>query len=442
MPDDDTIEKGQAMKFAATLCVALGLLGAKDRLIADDLSRKASFHTAEQLFRQGKFEEAEYRFAQLEKDVSFRYDASLYLGALALYRNDLDTAEQRLQGALKIAPDSKQVKRVLINVYYRGDNFAKAAPLYRAIGDDTAAAKFESFKDLKPYEISGNADVTHVRFVVSDPLPLIEAKLNGRSVNFLIDTGAAELYIDPDVAKKAKVPQFGSMTRKGYAGGRKATTGVGRVDSVTLGKITIRNVPVQILGTRRFSAAAHGKRVDGVLGICLLSHFLTTFDYPKGELVLRPKRPDQPRPFEDLVKNGQGQAMPFWMAGDHFIVTWGKVNRSPPLLFFVDTGLAGGGFVCPATTLKDAGIKAPQGSEVEGIGGGGTLRAVEFKVPYLSLGGVEARDIQSYLGVFPPTLEYGEGFRIAGIVSHEFFRPYSLTFDFRGMRLFVTKGPN
>jgi hypothetical protein len=427
------------MRLVTLLCVSIALLGPDSRLIADDLARKASFHAAQELFREGKFEEAENRFAQLEKDISFRYDAALYLGALALYRNDLDMAEQRLQTALKVVPDSKQVKRVLINVYYRGDNFAKAAPLYRAIGDETAAKKSESFKDLKPYEIAANADVTHVRFVVSDPLPLIEAKLNGRPVNFLIDTGAAELYIDPDVAKKAKVALFGSTTRKGYAGGQKATTGAGRVDSVTLGHTTIRNVPVQILGTRRFSGAAQGKRVDGVLGICLLSHFLTTFDYPKGELVLRPKKQDQVRQFEELVKNGQGTAMPFWMAGDHFIVTWGKVYQSQPLLFFVDTGLAGGGFVCPSSTLKDAGIKVPQGSEVEGIGGGGALKAVEFTVPYLSLGGVDARDIQSFLGVFPPTLEYGEGFRIAGIVSHAFFRPYSLTFDFQGMRLFLTK---
>jgi predicted aspartyl protease len=354
----------------------------------------------------------------------------------------LEAAERHLQDALKIVPDSKQVKRILINVYYRGDKFTQAAPLYHAIGEETASKKFESFSRLKPYEISGNVDATHVRFISTDPLPLIAAKLNGRPVNFVIDTGAAELYIDPEVAKKAKVPQFGSVTRKGYAGGLKATTGQGRVDSIVLGNTTIRNIPVQILNTRRFAGAVQGKRVDGVLGTSLLSHFVWTLDFPKGELVLRPKTQDQVRPFEELVKKGQGTAMPFWMAGDHFIVTWGKVYQSQPLLFFVDTGLAGGGFVCPSSTLKDAGIKVPQGSEVQGIGGGGTLNAIPFTVPYLSLGGIEAHDVQAFLGVFPPTLEYGEGFRIAGLVSHEFFRPYALTFDFQGMRLFVTKNGN
>jgi predicted aspartyl protease len=430
------------MRFLIILCVSILLLGSNCHLVADDAARKASLKEAEGLFREGKFEEAEYRFAALEKDISFRYESALYLGAIALYRNDLDAAERHLQDALKIVPDSKQVKRLLLSVYYRGDKFTQAAPLYHAIGEETSSKKFESFNGLKPYEISGNVDATHIRFVSTDPLPLIEAKLNGRPVNLVIDTGAAELYIDPDVAKKAKVPQFGSVTRKGYAGGLKATTGQGRVNSVTLGKTTIRNIPVQILNTRRFSGAVQGKRVDGVLGTSPLSHFLWTLDFPKGELVLRPKTKDQVRPFEELVKKGQGTSMPFWMAGDHFIVTWGKVYQSQPLLFFVDTGLAGGGFVCPSSTLKDAGIKVPQGSEVEGIGGGGTLKAVPFTVPYLSLGGVEAHDIQAFLGVFPPTLEYGEGFRIAGLVSHEFFRPYALTFDFQGMRLFVTRDRN
>jgi Aspartyl protease len=427
------------VRLFTTFCSVCASLGVISAARADDLAQKASLNAAKQLFREGKFEEAEYRFAQLEKDVSYRYEGCLYLGAIALYRNDLETAENRLETALKLVPDSKQIKRLLVTAYYRGDKFVEAAPLFRAIGDEVAAKKLESFKGLKPYKISAKEEVTRVPFINTDPLPLIQAKVNGKPVNLLIDTGAAELYLDPEIVKKAEVHRFGETTRKGYAGGQKAKTGQGRVNALTLGRTTVRNLPCQILNTRKFSAAAQGKRVDGVLGTSLLSHFLSTLDYPKGELILRQKTKDQLRQFEEQSKTGQLTVLPFWMAGDHFLVTWGKVHHSPPLLFFVDTGLAGGGFVCPPSTLKDAGISIPQGSEVEGVGGGGSIKAVEFVVPFLSLGGIEARQIQSYLGVFPSTLEYGEGFRIAGIVSHEFFRPYALTFDFQGMRLFVSK---
>jgi hypothetical protein len=43
------------------------------------------------------------------------------------------------------------------------------------------------------------------------------------------------------------------------------------------------------------------------------------------------------------------------------------------------------------------------------------------------------------IAVFP--LEDRFSFRIGGIISHGFFRPYALTFDFTKMRLVLTKEP-
>ncbi len=197
------------MRFATFLGVSILLIGSNSRLIADDLARKASLRAAEELFREGKFEEAEYRFAALEKDIEFRYESALYLGAIALYRNDLELAERRLQDALKIVPDSKQVKRVLINVYYRGDKFTQAAPLYHAIGEETASKKFESFKGLKPYDISGNIDATHIRFITTDPLPLIEAKAERQTGSILSSTRAQRNSISIRTSpKKPKCPSL------------------------------------------------------------------------------------------------------------------------------------------------------------------------------------------------------------------------------------------
>lgn len=59
----------------------------------------------------------------------------------------------------------------------------------------------------------------------------------------------------------------------------------GRIDSLSLGELEIRNVLVHILSTKAFSAAAQGKPVSGIIGTVLLYHFLTTLDYPGGALV-------------------------------------------------------------------------------------------------------------------------------------------------------------
>jgi predicted aspartyl protease len=388
------------------------------------------------LFREGNFAEAEALYARARAGDPQSYEALLGLGTIALFKNNLADAERLLKKALALRPDEPAAKKQLALVYYRRDDFARAAPLYRALGAEAAAKKLESFARETPYLIEGKANVCRVPFVHTDPLPVVQVKVGPESVYFLIDTGASEVYLDPEFAKKVNVTEFGSSTGT-YGGGLKAQTGHGRVEKVTLGDFAVHNVPVHILSTRRFSGAACGKQVDGILGTVMLSHFIATLDYPGGQLILRRKTAEQLQRVERQVQSARGSAIPFWLAGDHFAVARGQVNGGPPLLFFADTGLAGGGFVCPKSTLKEAGIK-PDGPGVEGQGGAGTVKAVPFTVDELSLGPVRGRDIRAFAGVFPEAMEYHEGFRIGGFISHQFFRPYALTLDFTGMRLFLT----
>jgi predicted aspartyl protease len=399
-----------------------------------DLVREAG-----DLFRDGHFAEAEVLYAKTQAGDPKSYEAVLGLGTIALFKNNLADAEHWLKKAVALKPDNSAAKKQLALVYYRRDDFARAAPLYRRLGCEAMAKKLESFANDPPYKIEGKANVCRIPFVHTDPLPLIEVKVKGESVFFLIDTGGSEIYLDPELAKKVGATDFGSSSGT-YGGGLKANTGQGRVDEVTLGEFVVRNVPVHILSTRRYNAAARGKYVDGILGTAMLSHFLATLDYPCGQLILRRKTAEQLRKVERQVQSAKGTTVPFWLAGDHLAVARGQVNRGESMLFFADTGLAGGGFVCPKSTLKDAGIKLSDGPGVEGQGGGGMVKAMPFMVDELSLGPVRERDIQAFAGVFPEQMEYNEGFRIGGFISHQFFRPYALTLDFTGMRFFLVSG--
>src|SRR3990172_5915266 len=113
------------------------------------------------------------------------------------------------------------------------------------------------------------------------------------------------------------------------------------------------------------------------------------------------------------------------------MITWGTVNRRVPLLLFVDTGLAGAGFTCPRSTLKEVGIPLPDGVR-EGIGAGGMMWTIPFKLAELALGEATEKGIQGIFGPFPPPLEKMFRFRIGGIISHEFFKWYAFTLDFTG----------
>jgi Aspartyl protease len=390
---------------------------------------------ADALFKAGKFAEAEPLYAAITSKNEKDYHSTVRLGYLALLSNRLDDAQKWLERAIELSPGAMPAKHLLAEVFYRRDDFRQAAPLLREVGREAMAKKLESFQGSAPYMIQAASPDTSVTFILTDPLPLLRVKVNGsEEVNFFIDTGAAEVVLDTQFAKQVGAKLYGDETGR-FAGGRRAAYQHARVNSLKLGDVTVSNLPVQIMDTRRFAGVFGGKRVDGIIGTILLRHFISTIDYPRGRLVLQPKtKENQAR----LARADGTIVVPFWMAGDHFMVAWGTLDQSKPVLLFVDTGLAGGGITCAESLLKEAAIDLAEDQAGEGLGGGGKVKVVPFLVKELSLGAAKEHDVRGlFTGPFP--LEYSHGFRIGGLISHGFFRPYALTFDFAGMRLILKR---
>jgi predicted aspartyl protease len=425
------------------ICGVLSILVAGSPGRADQTKARPERQIADELFKQGNFSESATHYTKAIAREPKSAHCLARLGYIALLRNRLDRAEELLKRAEKAGAEEspevlKAIRSLLTEVYYRRDDFEHAAPLMRLTGREGVAKKLESFKGQVPYQLTAKGDMTSLKFVVTDPLPLVRLRVNGgEEANFLIDTGAPELMLDPAFAVRVGAKLFGAETGS-FAGGKQAAVQQGRVDSVTMGDFTIRNVPIAALNTRQFAPIFGGKQVDGIVGTVLLKHFLSTLDYPNGQLILRRKSREAVRPLEAAVKAGKATAVPFWMAGDHFMVAWGKVNQAPPVLLFADTGLAGGGVTLAESVIKEAGISLDEDQAGTGIGGGGAVRIVPFTVAELGLGKITERDVRGlFTGRFP--LEYHFGFRIGGIISHGFFRPYALTFDFEAMRLILQK---
>lgn len=412
--------------------------------------------SADSLFKAGKFAEAEKLYAETLTVDSRNTHALVRMASIALLANRLDEAQKWSTRAIEldadesgllrffrdlfrslVGPKQPDPKALLAEVFYRRDDFQQAAPLLHATGEKSRARKLESFNGVRPYQIDSQAEVTHLEFIMTDPLPVVQVRVNGsETVNFFIDTGGGEVFIDEVFAREAGAAQFGSETGT-FAGGKQASLQHGRVDVLTLGDVVIKNVPVNIMDIRQFSQPVFGgKRVDGIIGTYLLYHFIATLDYPQGELILGRKTKENLKRLEEKALAARPVVVPFWMA-DHYMVTWGTVNNSLPLLLFVDTGLAGVGFTGPESTLKEAGIKLQESRASEGIGGGGKIMSIPFDVEELTLGDARGRNIQGVYGAFPPYLESAFGFRIGGLISHGFFRSYALTLDFTGMRYFL-----
>ncbi len=434
------IGKEQVMTSFKVVCIAILLSLGGVTLMSDEAqSGQSELETADSLFKAGKFVEAEKLYTKVLAAEPANFQAAIRLGSISLLANRLDNAQKWLAKAIELKPEEQAPKSLMAEVFYRQGDFKQAAPFFRATGQEAVAKKLESFKGITPYQIEGKAEVSHLKFVMTDPLPVIQVRVNeGEPVNFFIDTGGAEVIIDTEFAKELNIVQFGSVTGT-FAGGKQAAFQHGRVDFLTLGDFTLKNVPVHLMDVRRFSQPVFGgKRVDGIIGTVLLYHFIPTLDYPQGELVLRRKTKENLKRVEREARAKETIVIPFWMAGDHYMVAWGTVNKSQPLLFFVDTGLAGGGFTCAESTLKEAGINLQESFAAEGVGGGGKVKVIPFVVEELTLGDAKEHNVRGlYTGAFP--LENAFRFRIGGLISHGFFRPYALTFDFVGMRYFLER---
>jgi len=435
------------MKFART-CLALVAIIAPGSFSGQTTSQsgQSEIDSANQLFQVGKFAEAGKLYSQIATQNPRDYSATLQLSRIALLSNRLDDAQKWLEKAITLQPGDADPKVMLAEVFYRRDDFQKAAASLSGVDVSSNkliisqyptlnVAKLESFKGQTPYELQGNGTSTRLKFVKTDPLPVVNVRVNGGDeVTFFIDTGGSEVALDTDFAKELHVPQFGAVQGT-FSGGQHAEVQQGRIESLTVGDWTIKNLPTAMLPLRQLSEGLGVKQINGIIGTTLFYHFLATMDYPHGELVLRRKDVKSLEEFK-AKSSGKRVVVPIWMASDHFMVGWGRVETLPPTLLFVDTGLVGAGAKLAESVIKEAGIKLEENKATEGAGGGGTLKIVPYTVHQLSFGDIKEENVPGlYDGPFP--WENTFGFQLAGMVDHDFFKPYAVTFDFQNMQIFL-----
>jgi len=376
---------------------------------------------ADLLFRQGEFEKARAAYAAVPRSSPQYEAAQRQLGAIALYQNHLGEAEALLNNAHALNPADMDVVGLLTETMHREGRFAEMAQLLHQLGHLDREAEFRIFGKATPYRMPAHQGTATVEMQFSDPLPYVLAKVNGFEGLFLIDTSAPEVILDPEFALYSHV-QTAPQPK-----GARIRFGFGRVGQFTMTGVETDDVPVMLLSTRGLTPFARNKRVAGVIGTEFLSHFRPTIDYVHSRLVLEPH--DAP-----AHTAGSIAEVPFWFVGDHFLVARGRLDQGREQMFLIDSGMAGTTFAAPKSTLQDANIPipVPQGPARNVIGAPPTAL---FPITRLSLGTLSQTNLKGNYGSFPPLLEQGLGMHIGGMVSHGFFVPYAVTFDFVRMTI-------
>jgi Aspartyl protease/Tetratricopeptide repeat len=354
-------------------------------------------------FQAGDFPRAQSAYAATIKTNPDDADAALGLTRLSIYGNDLSSAQHWLDVLQKIAPADSHI----------------------ATNQATIAQRTDSSID----RVAPHSGPAIVKFIQTDPLPLVAVRVNGHDAHFLIDTGAPNIVLDAQFAQSLGITLI-DAGQGTFAGGRRAATMKAVVDRLDLGGWQISDVPASVLPLPDGMAGA--THVDGILGTAFFAHFLTTLDYRNGWLVLEDR--DASSAFERDAASKGATVVPMWLVGDHFIFVQAHANNGPTALFNVDSG---GTFGVQLTknALDAAQVTVDTAHPQTGMGGGGEVTSLPFTAS-VSIGTCTVDNLDGVY--FPQGNQYGIfPFTVAGTVSHQFFHKTAVTFDFVAMKLVI-----
>ena len=347
-------------------------------------------------YAAGDFERAEREIRQGSHDLlSLRL-----LGRIHLFRNRLSEASDALRRALQIDKTDLVAVQDLAAVYYRQDDFASAAAVYKLLGEEVLHAKYASLAQAIPYAVRWEEAPSVVSFAALDPVPMLRLRVNGVKGLFVLDTGAGEIVLDDGFAKKARAKGVGVRVEN-FAGPLEE----GTVDEVTVGSVTARNIPVRI---RRLQPIGR-QEIDGLLGVNFLLHFAFSIDYRRSRLILHR--------MDDFVP-AAGTELSYFVVGDRFLVVPGKVDGHSTYLF-VHTGMAQVPIAPSQGVLWTLSNGNPDQYK---------LKSAEFGPVTIQAPVFDSRP-------FPVGLDTNFGFTIGAALGHEAFRGRILAFDPVRMRM-------
>jgi predicted aspartyl protease len=256
----------------------------------------------------------------------------------------------------------------------------------------------------------------------AQPLILLPIHVNGRGpFDFILDTGAGTSLLSTGLAKRLDVKVVGS--KEGDSAGGKVSVFLGKVDSLAVGEIKLRDVDVGIVDLSQI-AKTIGANIDGDLGYNFLKHFRITIDYGDCQIRL-----DDPKRVESLSRGAQTEvpirlaapAKPLILADVH-------ANGSGPFQFAVDTGTS-----TTAITPDVAKAVAVESSPVgPATAGSGQVDVTAGSLQSFQLGGARIDNLPVIVANFFEMLSQTVGVRLDGIVGYNFLRNYKVVIDYPG----------
>ena len=118
----------------------------------------------------------------------------------------------------------------------------------------------------------------------------VAVHLNNTRVSMVLDTGASQTLISPDLARRAgmQVTRGAPLLSGNVVGGRRVSVPLVRARSLSVGAAAVEDLDIGV-----FDALPGRPEVDGLLGASFLHHFKFTVDRKNLQLLLEPVAADK-----------------------------------------------------------------------------------------------------------------------------------------------------
>ena len=369
---------------------------------------------------------------------------------LDFHENRLQSSLVKLRQAAYLEPREADFFYYLAQVTARLERYKEAADAYEKFlrtaptTDEDRRSRILGLIDFLRYlgtqknlYQQGGKPQTTVSCQIVNNRPIIPVKINNskETLRFVLDTGSGISVVSEETAEKMGLKP---VARGGKA---RAVGGVGKFDIVygfintlEIGEAKINKIPVYI---RKFYHNEY--KVDGYIGINLLSKYLTTIDYPNNHFSLVKLRKDDDEQTErKSAQNGiNDSSVPLRITSSGFLSGAVRFDGVPEYLnFVIDTG-ASVSVVNQNVVEFYQLTRFAETALLRVYGAAGiTENVTALILPRVNFGANTQNKIQAAV-LDLSSINETSGFQQDGILGGNFFRNYRITFDFRKNRLFL-----
>lgn len=378
------------------------------------------------LWANGLFDEADaaYRSALMEAPDSSR--ARFGVARSLASRGALDQALTESLAVATSAPGDPEVQALVGLVYERLNRYDEAADAYdRYIAllptseASTMAAisqgkvrLLRSFKGRVPLQVGDDPGrVYRVPFRMANRKIVVQGRVNRMPVEFVLDTGSERTGVSDTTARRAGVTSVTATLTAGVGVAALRRLELGRADSLEVGSLRIRNVPVAIRAVVRGALPRWQSESFSPLSL----GYSVVVDYQRREVLMARMLPEGPADVR----------LPMRM--NRLPLVRGLLNSEHPAYFVVDTG--GEMISISAETALSLAMPPVRRIPLKVFGMSGVDENA-FLLPGVDLDfdEIEYRKVGlAVLNLRAPSVLLG--FQLGGIVGHQFLGDYRVSMD-------------